>query len=337
MSSQTFGHKSTCLFTFAPLAKRQRALHVQSTSSSSYQPTTLDNSRRLAYFRAQETLLLSPLLTDTYATPLAESFTTTYPPSDTKELAAAAFDMLSARFIDDQILLALSSVNTGRDQPYNQLVLVGDGYCTRPFRLNVPAGTIMYLVAPGEVHERAEALLAEQPVKARVPRGCLLKRIACNLVEGDSCGIALERAGYRADRVSVWALQGIRQLNLDKAALSSIFADISNLAALESLLFGELPATNPADVENLLASFGLLGTHFDLNSVAQNIESTDKTSSWWNVPISAGLSKENGEKVYGPLLFRAQQRRLSLQEIEMYESHVSAAEEVDEDFFGNFS
>jgi hypothetical protein len=38
-----------------------------------------------------------------------------------------------------------------------------------------------------------------------------------------------------------------------------------------------------------------------------------------------------------PLLFRAQQRRLSLQEIEMYESHVSAAEEVDEDFFGNFS
>jgi O-methyltransferase involved in polyketide biosynthesis len=115
--------------------------------------------------------------------------------------------MISARFLDDQVLLALNSVNTGRDQPYNQLVLVGDGYCTRPFRLNVPIGTVIYLVAPGEVHERAEALLAEQPVKARVPRGCLLKRIDCNFIEGNSCANTLERAGYRADRVSVWALQ----------------------------------------------------------------------------------------------------------------------------------
>jgi len=196
-----------CLFTFAPQAKRRRAIHVRSNSNSSYQPLTLDNSRRLAYFRAQETLRSSPLLSDTYATPLAETFTTAYPPADTEKLAAAAFDMISARFIDDQILLALNSVNTGRDQPYNQLVLVGDGYCTRPFRLNVPAGTIMYLIAPGEVHERAEALLAELPVKARVPRGCLLKRIDCNFVEGNSCSILLERAGYRADRVSVWALQ----------------------------------------------------------------------------------------------------------------------------------
>jgi hypothetical protein len=383
MSCQTRGHKTTCSFTFAPPAKRKRAIHVHSTSNSSHQPTTLDNSRRLAYFRAQETLRSLPLLVDTYGTPLAETFTTAYPPSDTKELAAAAFDMISARFIDDQILLALNSVNTGRDQPYNQLVLVGDGYCTRPFRLNVPAGTIMYLVAPGEVHERAEALLAELPVKARVPRGCLLKRIDCNFVEGNSCSVPLEMAGYRADRVSVWALQvrgrnkrrntcfihsnflhdiclcqynryycrfyiliiflfslllqGIRQLDLNKAAISSIFADISNLAALESLLFGELSATTPAGVENLLASFGLLGTQFDVKSVAQHIESTDKSPSWWNKAICAGLSRENSENLEGPLLFRAQQRRLSLREIELYESHVSAAEEVDEDFFGNFS
>jgi len=132
-------------------------------------------------------------------------------------------------------------------------------------------------------------------------------------------------------------LQGIRQLHLNETAISSIFADISNLAALESLLFGELPATTPAGVENLLASFGLLGTHFDLKSVAQHIESADKSPSWWNAAISPAISREDSEKMEGPLLFRAQQRRLSLQEIEMYESHVSAAEEVDEDFFGNFS
>lgn len=207
MSSQTWRLNATSVFTFASQTKRQRTVHVRYSTNSSYQPTTLDNSRRLAYFRAQETLLPSPLLSDTFAAPLAETFTTPYPPLDTNELKSAAFDMISTRFIDDQILLALSSVNTGRDQPYNQLVLLGDGYCTRPFRLNVPTGTVIYLVAPGEVHERAEALLAELPKKARVPRGCLLRRIDCNIIDGNSCANELERAGYRADRVSVWALQ----------------------------------------------------------------------------------------------------------------------------------
>ena len=38
-----------------------------------------------------------------------------------------------------------------------------------------------------------------------------------------------------------------------------------------------------------------------------------------------------------PWLFVAQQKRLSLQEMGIYEDHVEAAEAVDEDFFGNFS
>jgi hypothetical protein len=38
-----------------------------------------------------------------------------------------------------------------------------------------------------------------------------------------------------------------------------------------------------------------------------------------------------------PWLFVAQQKRLSLQEMGIYEDHVAAAQEVDEDFFGNFS
>lgn len=38
-----------------------------------------------------------------------------------------------------------------------------------------------------------------------------------------------------------------------------------------------------------------------------------------------------------PWLFVAQQKRLSNREMGVYEDHVSAAEQVDEDFFGNFS
>lgn len=36
-------------------------------------------------------------------------------------------------------------------------------------------------------------------------------------------------------------------------------------------------------------------------------------------------------------LFRATQRRLSLEEMDTLASHSAAAEAVDEDFFGNFS
>ena len=38
-----------------------------------------------------------------------------------------------------------------------------------------------------------------------------------------------------------------------------------------------------------------------------------------------------------PWLFVAQQKRLSLQEMGILSDHVAAAEEADEDFFGNFS
>lgn len=133
-------------------------------------------------------------------------------------------------------------------------------------------------------------------------------------------------------------MQGIRRLNLSKGSLSSIFADISNLAALESVLVGELPQTTPADVDNLLASFGLLGTSFQPETVAEYLE-PEKANSWWHKALqesSASVAVEGGSSCR-PLLFRAQQRRLSLLEMEMYESHVAAAEEIDEDFFGNFS
>lgn len=85
------------------------------------------------------------------------------------------------------------------------MVLLGDGMDTRPFRLPWPEGTVMFCVAPAEVHAAAEAAL--KPAGARVPRGCLLRRVSAELHEGELFAEALERAGFRGDRLSVWALQ----------------------------------------------------------------------------------------------------------------------------------
>lgn len=199
--------KSTYGLLAFPLVRPQRSIHVKSAQRDSYQPTSLDNSRQLAQLRAQESSEPSPLLTDPFAPHLAE--TSNSPeglPSDMNEPVSAAFDLVAARFIDDQLLLASSQVNSGRNQEYNQVVLIGDGYCTRPFRLPWPSGTVIYMVAPGEVHERAEALLSGVSL-ARVPRGCLLRRVDCNFADNSSFAAALHRAGYRSDRLSVWGLQ----------------------------------------------------------------------------------------------------------------------------------
>ena len=55
------------------------------------------------------------------------------------------------------------------------MVLVGDGMDTRPFRLPWPPSTLLFLVAPAEVHELAEAVLKEGG--ARGQPGCLLRRV----------------------------------------------------------------------------------------------------------------------------------------------------------------
>lgn len=90
-------------------------------------------------------------------------------------------------------------------QEYNQVVLVGDAFDTRPFRLPWPEGTVLFCVAPAAAHAAADA--AFKAAGARVPRGCLLRRVPAELAGGASFAGALETAGFRGDRLSVWALQ----------------------------------------------------------------------------------------------------------------------------------
>ena len=65
-----------------------------------------------------------------------------------------AFDLVSAKFVDDFIIHATSLVNKNKNQEYRQVVLVGDGMCTRFARLLWPEGTVIFLVAPGAAMRR---------------------------------------------------------------------------------------------------------------------------------------------------------------------------------------
>ncbi|KAL4431269.1 hypothetical protein ABPG75_006525 [Micractinium tetrahymenae] len=253
------------------------------------------------------------------------------------DAAQAAREALATRFLDEQLLKAVTIVNMERDltQEYNQVVLVGDAFDTRPFRLPWPEGTVIFCAAPAAAHAVAEAAFKAQG--AHVPRGCLLRRVPAELVElegaagaagaadGLSAGLAaaLERAGFRGDRLSAWVLQGLACHGLGPAGLTSLLTDLCNLAAFDSLVAGLLPPLERRRLDNLLASFGLLGAGVDFG------EQTD----WGRWAPELALDPAG----FRPWLFVAQQKRLSLREMGIYEDHVAAAMDAGEDFEGNFS
>jgi hypothetical protein len=254
----------------------------------------------------------------------------------------------------------------------------------RPFRLPWPPGTLLFLVAPPEVHEQAEALLAaaaqqEGQPQAHVMRGCLLRRVSMNLSAAAAAGAApaeavtsspvaatepaveaagavpatifsaqLARAGFRADRLSVWALQGLHGQGLGKQQLQALLAEVADCAAFHSLLVGEVPGPiSKKETENLLAEAGLLGAAF-----SHEQESYDRwqqqdglqESLQGNVIEQRGDaavgSGEAGSEALAPRwLCTAQQLRLSLEQMGIYEDWSSEFADADagDDFIGNFS
>jgi O-methyltransferase involved in polyketide biosynthesis len=245
-----------------------------------------------------------------------------------------SFDMLATKFIDETLLQVSCAVNMNREQEYSQVVIVGDGFCTRFARLPWPAGTIIYLVAPSEVHERAEAILRD--LKVSVPRGCLLKRVDFDFDRSEvDLRSSLQDIGFRGDRLSVWGLQGIRKMRLSQGKIADLLSGICDAAAFESIVLGEFPASTVSEMENFFASYGFVASCMPLQFVAQEClpSGLNAADSKW-VRSIAQFDDQN--KAF-PRIFRANQRRVSLDEMDMYNAHVQAAEEVDEDFFGNFS
>lgn len=179
------------------------SVKVQAAAAS--EASNIQASRQLAALRALETETVNhtPLIADGFAKALLENLS----PDQIANIDDddALFDLIATAFIDGQLLQALSLVNMQRKLEYNQCVIVGDGFDTRPFRLLLAEGTTIFLVAAAEVHERAEAILAQEG--ARVPRGCLLRRVNADIQAGVGFSDALQRAGFRGDRLSVWVLQ----------------------------------------------------------------------------------------------------------------------------------
>ncbi|KAG1665995.1 hypothetical protein FOA52_010093 [Chlamydomonas sp. UWO 241] len=306
----------------------------------------LDFSREIAWCRAQEASQASPLVVDPYAEALAATAPQNKRP--VPDAATYAQHVAATKYIDEVLINVMdaTSVNTINEGDYRQVVLLGDGFDTRPFRLLWPQGTVIFLVAPSECHELAEAVLKQ--AGAKVPRGCLLRRVNTDLKRPDpSFATELLAAGFRGDRVSAWALQGLSPLGLRSSQLglsalglrtsqlASLLVDVSSLAAFHSLVLGELPAMERSDADNLLADAGLLGTTVPLDG--------PKTSFRQCIASEAGASDAGGAGSGASAphahvwLFSTQQMRLSDAQMSTHRAYSEEFEGLDEDFMDNVS
>ncbi|KAK9798150.1 hypothetical protein WJX73_010549 [Symbiochloris irregularis] len=149
------------------------------------------------------------------------------------------FDDLATRFIDDSLATAIGLMNMDLRQEYRQIVLLGCGMDSRPFRMSWPEGTILFELAAAEANAAAKA--AMEACKARVPRACLLRRVNADLQSLPAASLerSMERVGFRGDRLSVWGIQGWHYMNMTLDQQRRLLADVSSLAAQNSLVAAE--------------------------------------------------------------------------------------------------
>ena len=311
------------------------------TLASKHQ-TPLSLSSHRASLRSLHQGHETPLVIDPWASHLSSATSHEEASTSHNDQSSVHPYIAATHQLDTLLLNTLSSTSVNRVNPgdYRQVVLFTEGFDTRPFRLPFLAGTVIYLISPSECHEKAEAVL--KAAGAAVPRGCLLRRIDLDLnrVGEDGQGqqmdlisllSGLEKAGYRSDRVSCWVLQGGLEACLShqpllsrEAVVSSVLAQIADLAAYNSILVGEIPdevGISKGVLGNSLAGAGFLGT------VIPIVEGDHE-----------GLNKDPERGDDGHLIFSSQQMKLSLAQMGVYSAHSEEAEGLDEDFGpGNFS
>lgn len=252
-----------------------------------------------------------PLFRDDAACVLAEGSSETVDPN------TALGEAVVTRFVDDLIVRAVS------EQDIHQIVMVGTGMNTRPYRMPWGMGTMFFEVGPAECLRTAEEKLKEAGI--RPPKGVLHRRVPAGLQWADGSWYgSLAKVGYRGDRPSIWVISGLSDLNLNEESYEAVLENISNGMMLDSFVVGELPVaadgTNPVDS---LASWDIL-------AMSTRIEDAVAV---YDVECSP---EESASVAQRGTLIRGKQTKLSRHQRRVYTTYTNQLEsDADEDYFDN--
>ena len=222
---------------------------------------------------------------------------------------------LSTQYLDDCILRALES------KPFiKQVVLFSSNLETRPYRLVIPSGTILFDVSPESVHDYKRAHLKDE----RVPRGCLHVPISVpHNTKLEEVELLMSRRGFQGSKPSIWALQDIDQYCRDEQDFEEVVVYLSKWMARDSLVMGSIARKKATVVKEILAACLLQGDCFSLEAAAKVLYS----------------SEEGGEalNVNEVSLFYAVQTGRSAAERDVYEKWTKLQEEEGDEDYSEFN
>eukprot|EP00898_Chlorokybus_atmophyticus_P001928 jgi/Chlat1/2736/Chrsp182S02888 len=307
-------------------SSRRRGVACSATFDSWRTSFGSQAATEFAEMRAQESTRPDRLFNDPYAAALVGDQDVVLPNS--VDEAQWAYDAVATRFIDDQ----LQSLVCHADSILRQVVIIGPGFDTRPYRLPWPQGTVIFEIAPQDAAILARQLLKDAGV--RMPKGRVLRTVILDTQRSDdSWQDSLLTAGYSGTRSSVWVLQGIRAFSNE--GLQSVLSAASDLMASSSTLIGELPSvllmpemedylssmwSDTSTPSEMLAENGFRADVRELSAVANELGR--------ELPDDAQCSR---------CLFVATQQRLSEAEREVaWQEFERAEEQPDEDSFSDF-
>lgn len=144
-----------------------------------------------------------------------------------------AFLPVRTRFFDDLILAAADGADKGR-AAVRQIVLLGAGLDTRPYRLGLPIGTTVYEVDHPEVLAAKDAALS-----GAVPR-CERCAVPTDL-RGDWARPLLA-AGFDPGRPTAWIAEGVLYY-LDEPEVRALLATAADLSAGDAVFGADVFGT----------------------------------------------------------------------------------------------
>ncbi|HLR99080.1 class I SAM-dependent methyltransferase [Mycolicibacillus parakoreensis] len=204
----------------------------------------------VAAARAVETDADAPLITDPYAKLLVSGAGTGVWEmllDDTVEAKLAAVDPETAAIFHR--MRGYQAVRTRFFDAYftdaaaagiRQIVILASGLDSRAYRLDWPAGTVVYEIDQPKVLEYKAATLADAGVSPAAER----RAVACDLRQ-DWPG-ALTAAGFAAGAPTAWLAEGLL-MYLPADAQDRLFTQISDLSAPGSRLAAETAAHQPEE------------------------------------------------------------------------------------------
>lgn len=288
-------------------ARRSSPGRTAASGSSLFPPTALEE----AIARARVTVPSDP-----YAARLVDG-------DDENHGASENCDGVSrSRYVDDSLLKALETMTF-----IKQVVLFGCNLDTRPYRLPVPRGSILFDVAPESVHvHKKDGLKSERTrpgslhVQVPVPAEATI----------EDAEKLLARRGFQGSKPSLWALEDMGAYCTTPEDVEDVIVHVSKAMALDSLLVGSVGLARGVleedRLKDVLAACNLMGDCFPLTDYADSLRS----------PGSASKGERRAGSGVRDILFYGTQVSRSIAEKDIYQAWTQLAEEIDEDYFDNF-